>query len=433
MKNHPLLSKILMIIFLILLMQVPLLMIESKISERSAMQTRVQQEIARQASGAQTLTGPYLVLSYKVQNRFQNTEIVLPPHNLKINGNVDVETRHRGIYQARLYNLKSKISGDFVVPRAYGSEHPAESISPQSAYVVMKISDSRGIRNIPLLNLNGQTQEFLPGVQNPLAGNGMYAAIKTPDATQNSTLNFDFTLDLQGLSTLSVAPTGDLTEMKLASSWPHPSFGGSFLPRKHEISDEGFSAQWSVSKLSRNNATASSVSQSQHTSEVFSVDFIDPVNIYLLAERAVKYGLMFLVLVFSVFFLFELLRGLRIHAMQYLLVGLAMAVFFLLLISLSEHIAFPLAYLLSGGACVALLGAYLSGVLRSVKPALAFSSGIALLYAVLYGVLQSEDNALLMGALLLFAVLAMFMLSTRHLDWYRLSQTANPVPETTKN
>ena len=157
--------------------------------------------------------------------------------------------------------------------------------------------------------------------------------------------------------------------------------------------------------------------------ETFSVDFINPVNIYLLSERAVKYGVLFVVLVFTSFFMFEVLRSLRIHPMQYLLVGLAMAMFFLLIISLSEHMPFLASYVVSGASCAALIGIYLAGVLKQRKPAVAFSGGIALLYAVLYGVLQSEDNALLMGTLVMFIALAAVMVLTRRMDWYGLSMT----------
>ena len=202
--------------------------------------------------------------------------------------------------------------------------------------------------------------------------------------------------------------------MNLSSTWPHPSFTGQFLPRNHTVNEHGFKAAWQISKLARN-ATAGSA-------ETFAVQFIDPVNIYLQSERAVKYGVMFVVLIFTAFFLFEVLLKLRIHPMQYLLVGLAMAMFFLLIISLSEHTSFALAYIMSGTACVVLIGAYLIGVMQSRKPAYTFTTAIALLYAVLYGVLQSEDNALLMGSLVLFAALATVMLLTRKLDWYRVNE-----------
>jgi inner membrane protein len=442
MQRYPLLSKTLMIGFLALLLLIPLGMIESKISERKTLQERVQQDIAQSSARPQTLSGPYLVVRYQVREKQVEKdargqektvyvasapkELLLEPHALKIGGSAEVESRQRGIYQAQLYNLQAKVSGSFTVPRLYGLAHAAEDLIPLNAYFVMRISDSRGIRNAPLLTLNGLTHEFGAGGIPPLAGNGMHVFLPAPDPIQAHSFTFSFPLELQGTSTLAIQPSAKTTEVALKSSWPHPSFGGSFLPRTRNVSEQGFSAQWLVSSLAKNSG-AQAEGNSAAQAETLNVDFIDPVNIYLMSERAVKYGLMFVVLVFTAFFLFEVLRGLRVHPMQYLLVGLSMAMFFLLIISLSEHIPFAAAYAISGSACVLLIGFYLAGVLRSRRPALLFSGGIALLYGVLYGVLQSEDNALLMGALILFAALAVVMMLTRRMDWYRLHEASTTI------
>ena len=435
MLRNPLFSKILMVCFLAVLLLIPLGMIQSKISERQMLQTQVQQDIARSASGPQTITGPYLLIRYKLRERtltkdsngveqttinWFDQETMIAPRTLKIDGNAEVETRSRGIYQARLFNLRSTLAGDFVVPIGYGINKPLADIEPVSANLVLRVSDSRGIRNAPLLNLNGSSFDFAPGSVGAAAGNGIHAPLKMLDVATASTLKFDFPLELQGMTTLAITPLANNTEMNLKSPWQHPSFDGSYLPRSRAVNAQGFSAQWLVTNLARN-------SNSTGAADTFSIDFIDPVNIYLLSERAVKYGVLFIILVFTAFFMFEVLRSLRIHPMQYLLVGLAMAMFFLLVISLSEHLSFLTAYTVSGTACVLLIGSYLAGLLKSQKSAWAFSSGIALLYAVLYGVLQSEDNALLMGTLILFIALAAVMLLTRRMDWYGLS--TNPTDE----
>ncbi|MDD4928814.1 MAG: cell envelope integrity protein CreD [Gallionella sp.] len=436
MLRNPLFSKTLMICLLALLLLIPLGMIESKISERQMLQNKVQQDIALSSSGPQTLTGPYLLFKYKLREKSvtrdeagnekvvlsesATLEAVVMPHNLKIDGNADVEVRSRGIYQARLFNLHSTVSGDFVVPEGYGINKPVGDIIPEAAYFVMNVSDSRGIRNVPALTLNGTKREFSPG--GAVSGNGMHVKLDDMDVSQSHAFRFDFPLELQGMTTLAVAPSGNNTEMTLKSSWPHPSFGGSFLPRTRSVDQKGFTAHWQVSNLARNRAAHVEAGQ-QAAPETFSVDFIDPVNVYSLSERAVKYGVMFVVLVFTAFFMFEVLAGLRIHPLQYMLVGLAMAMFFLLLISLSEHLSFLVSYIGSGAACVILIGTYLTGMLRNRRSAQAFAGGIALLYAVLYGVLQSEDNALLMGTLLMFTALASVMLLTRRMDWYQLNQS----------
>jgi len=432
MLRNPLFSKTIMVCLLALILLIPLGMIQSKISERQYLQKQVQHDIARSASGPQTLSGPFLVIRYKLLERrtvkdnagnervitassIQDT--VVAPRSLKITGDADVETRSRGIYQARLFNFYSKVSGDFVVPQGYGINKPQGDIIPLAAFFVMKVSDSRGIRNAPELTLNGRQYEFAPGSEG-LAGNGIHVPLPAFASGESHAFTFDMPLELQGMTTLAITPSGNTTEMSLKSSWPHPSFGGSYLPLNRTVDEQGFSAQWLVTNLARNSVGAEG---QQAGVENFSVDFIDPVNVYLLSERAVKYGVLFVVLVFTAFFIFEVLRSLRIHPMQYMLVGLAMAMFFMLIISLSEHMPFFVAYVTSGAACSALIGIYLAGVLKARKPALAFSGGIALLYAVLYGVLQSEDNALLMGTLVMFTALAAVMLLTRRMDWYRLN------------
>jgi inner membrane protein len=437
MSRYPLLSKTLMICLMALLLLIPLNMIESKISERQGLQHGVQQDIARSSAGPQTIDGPYLVLKYRL--RMHKTtkdedgnvkvttteslplEKVISPHSLKIDGSTGVETRNRGIYQARLFNLQSTINGDFAVPVGYGINKPANEIIPEAAYFVMGVSDSRGILNVPTLTLNGTKLEFSPGSVSPLSGNGIHVQLRALEFDHAHNLQFEFPFNLQGMTSLAVVPAGNSTEMSLKSAWPHPSFGGDFLPRKRDVSASGFTAQWLVTNLARNTA-ASDGAIKPGAPESFSVDFIDPVNVYLMSERAVKYGVMFVVLVFTSFFMFEIMRGLRIHPLQYMLVGLAMAMFFLLIISLSEHIPFALAYAISGAACVVLIGAYLAGMLRNRRLAFGFSGGIGLLYAVLYGVLKSEDNALLMGTAIMFTALAVVMMLTRHMDWYQLGK-----------
>lgn len=436
MLHNPLFSKTIMVCLLALILLIPLGMIQSKISERQYLQQQVQHDIARSASGPQTISGPFLVVRYKLLERrtvkdssgSERTitessiqDAVVMPRTLKISGDADVESRSRGIYQARLFNLHSKISGAFVVPKGYGINKSLGDIAPIAAFFVMKVSDSRGLRNVPILTLNGSKYEFSPGSEG-LPGNGIHVPLPALTSEESHTLNFDIPLELQGMTTLAVTPSGNTTEMALKSTWPHPSFGGSYLPLSRTVNEQGFSAHWLVTNLARNSAGTEG---QQPGMENFSVDFIDPVNVYLLSERAVKYGVLFVVLVFTAFFMFEVLRSLRIHPMQYMLVGLALAMFFMLIISLSEHMPFIAAYMVSGAACSALIGTYMAGVLKARKPAIAFAGGIALLYAVLYGVLQSEDNALLMGTLLMFTALAAVMLLTRKMDWYGLNQADN--------
>jgi inner membrane protein len=237
---------------------------------------------------------------------------------------------------------------------------------------------------------------------------------------------------LAGTERLALVPLGHQNRFSLSSSWPHPSFEGS-SPRTRTIDDSGFRAEWDIPGLASNaqrsflegvaadRTRAGASDGSGSAVESVGVSLVDPVDVYAKTDRATKYGLLFVLLTFIGFFIFELTRQLPIHPIQYGLVGLALAMFFLLLLSLSEHFRFGWSYLGAGVACIGLITFYLSAVLRSVSRALGFAAMLATLYAALYGLLVSEDNALVLGSGLLFVVLAALMTITRHVDWYQLA------------
>ncbi|MEO6172135.1 MAG: cell envelope integrity protein CreD, partial [Arenimonas sp.] len=225
--------------------------------------------------------------------------------------------------------------------------------------------------------------------------------------------------------TLSLIPIADSNKATIQSTWPHPNFSGDFSPRNSDINDNGFNANWNISSLS-----ASAQTQYRNKTELdqldsFEVNLIDPVNIYSQADRASKYALLFILLTFVGFLMFEIIKQLAIHPIQYGLVGLSLAIFFCLLLSLSEHMDFLKAYLIASIACIGLLGVYVRSVLKSEARSLAFSAMLTVLYCVLYGLLVSEDNALVMGSILLFSILAAIMLVTRKVDWYQLGKKAD--------
>ena len=283
------------------------------------------------------------------------------------------------------------------------------------------IADVRGLRSTPVLRVNGRDVALLEG-QGAREGSGLHVRLDAPQPGQ--TLDLDTQLDvvLGGTETLALVPLGRKNRFALDSAWPHPSFAGT-SPRQ-DATASGFRADWDIASVASNaqgKFLAGSSLAELAREEGVSVSLIDPVDIYTQADRATKYGLLFVVLTFVGFFLFELIKQLPIHPIQYGLVGLALAIFFLLLVSLSEHIAFLYAYLAASLACIGLLGFYLSAVLRSTARGLGFAAMLATLYAALYGLLVSEDNALVLGAGLLFLVLATVMVITRKVDWYQLA------------
>ena len=437
--NRSLAIKLGAIGLLILLLLIPLLMIGGVISDRQQLRDGVLDDIARSSSDSQQLSGPLLVVPYrktvriwrlneKTNERYQSASeetgrLFFLPERFELNGNVSTELRARGIYEARLFHAENRISGHFTLPERLGIKQNFADYQFEPPYLAVGISDIRGIENALQLELGTQRLDFVPGSQVGWLGEGVHVTLPALDASKVTELPFAFNLRLQGTGQLQVTPVGKTSQVKLAANWPHPSFIGNYLPAQRETTAEGFNAQWQTSFFSTNlqealdNCVAFARCE-EFKGRSFGVSFIDPVDQYLKSERAIKYALLFIVLTFAGFFLFEVLKSLAVHPVQYALVGVALAFFYLLLLSLSEHLGFALAYLVSASACVLLIGFYVCHVLRSVAHGLGFSSGLAALYGLLYGLLSAEDYALLMGSLLLFGLLGVFMVLTRRLDWY---------------
>jgi inner membrane protein len=260
-----------------------------------------------------------------------------------------------------------------------------------------------------------------PGSGDSATAGGVHALLANLDLAKAQRLEFSLSLELAGSETLSIAPLGADTAVSMRADWPHPSFQGRFLPVKHDIGAEGFTASWKVSRLAAQGAGHRNCGfPCNRMDEQLSVSLIEPVGLYQQLERASKYGYLFILLTAAAFMLFELVRRLALHPVPYTLVGLALAMFFLLLTALAEHVGFAAAYAAATAACVGLITLYLARVLHSARLALAFGGALAVLYGVLYALLRAEDYSLLGGSLLLFALLAGVMLATRRIDWYAL-------------
>ncbi|MFV3382581.1 cell envelope integrity protein CreD [Pseudomonas sp. NY15354] len=432
-----------MIALLMLLLLIPLLMIGGLIGERQALRDSVLQDIAESSSFAQQISGPLLVVPYRKYERrwierngqsVQETstltgQLYFLPETFDLDSDIDTELRARGIYQARLFHAKSRMSGRFKIPARWGIDKEWEDYRFDKPYLVVGISDIRGIENALELTLDDQRLPFEPGPGLDWLGGGVHVTLPMLEGGQAREFTYGFDLALQGTGQLHVVPVGRSSTVDMRANWPHPSFVGNYLPSRREVDDQGFKAHWQTSFFATNleDALRQCAGQGQcagFNERAFGVSFIDPVDQYLKSERAIKYALLFIALTFAGFFLFEVLKNLSVHPVQYALVGVALAFFYLLLLSLSEHVGFGLAYGLSASACVLLIGFYLSHVLCSLARGAGFAVGLAVLYGMLFGLLSAEDYALLMGSLLCFGLLGVFMVLTRRLDWARVGRTA---------
>lgn len=421
---------------------VPLTIIWSVVKDRARYRDTVTAEIARSTARSQTLVGPLVVVRYReilppaVQGgapQIREGAEILLPESLRVQSKASVETRQRGIHRVPVFRTATSFSATFALPSGLGLSKRDLAEDPR-AEVVFGVSDPRGFRAIPEVKVDGAKVDPRLG-----AGPGwLEHAFSTPlpAASAGRRVAVDMSLELMGTDRLMFLPVGSVTDAALSSDWPHPSFVGAFLPDERSVSASGFRAHWKLPRFATGVDDAMARMQERMNQAVpgladrraagfpdlaLGVRFVQPVDVYVQSERAVKYGVLFVFLTFVAFFLFEILRRMAVHPIQYALCGAALALFFLLLVSFSEHLSFAVSYLLASGACVGLVSFYVGHVLRSVARGGVFGGLLGALYGFLYVILQSEDYALLLGALLLFVALAIVMIITRHVDWYRVS------------
>jgi inner membrane protein len=333
-----------------------------------------------------------------------------------------IEGRRRGLYKVNGYVLKATLNASWdslqaLQPRA---QHTPSVLRCGDAVLYVAIGDARGLRSVTVKEISGKDLAVAPGTPRGKLPRGFQVTL-VPEQWASGAFAADIRLELVGTRLLAIAPVAGQTQVQLRSDWPHPSFHGRFLPNEREIGDNGFNARWRISALAT--SAPQEVRNQADRVERFAVEFIDPINAYSLADRATKYGLLFIGLTFLGVTLTEVMRRARVHPVQYLLVGSALAIFFLLLVSLSEHMAFVWAYASAAAACTGLLAFYGTHVLGGWRAGLVFGAAVAALYGVLYQLLQQEQTALLLGSGLLFTVLAAVMVLTRRFDWYRLVES----------
>jgi inner membrane protein len=416
---------------LVLVLLVPLLAVQAMVGERESRRAMTEADIIQSRGGEQAVGGPVLTIPFVTRTvdaagrTVESTDrIHVLPDALSIGGTVAAGRLRRGIYEAVTYDTKLAVSGTFTVPDLSAWRASPSDVLWDEAVLSVELPDQRGLKERVDLSWAGAVRGFRSG--RPLVG--MYAgSIEAPvpglaDLAPGARVPFSFDLALSGGGSLSFLPLGDETDVRLDSPWPAPSFTGSFLPAERTVSGSGFTASWKVPSMARpfpQAWRAGEVDPSVLLAASFGTGLMAPVDVYQKVTRSVKYGMLFLLLPFLVLFLFEVLGGLRVHPLQYVLVGLAECLFYLLLLSLAEHLPFVAAYLAAAGAATLMVTLYASAVLRSWRRGILLLPALAAAYGFLYATLQSEDYALLIGSVGLFAILGLVMILTRRVDWYR--------------
>ena len=445
----------------LLLLSIPLFNI---INEREERREDVVREISAKWGMDQAVIGPILVVPFERTvitknnlgesiSRTETDYLHFLPEVLDINASVGTETRHRGIFESVVYETDVRLEGRFASIDWSATGIHEDLILTDKASLVIGIPDTRGLRDPISINFGQEDLTPFPGLPaQKVVNSGIMATVDLTDS--NETLPFSITLRLAGSSSLAFSPIGQVTTAQVSSDWPNPSFDGAFLPQA-EISEQGFSANWKVLHLNRpiprswvGDAPASNEHDHRahpqlhkHNPEhapgfaapnnalgdaAFGLRFHLPTDVYQKTERMAKYAILFLAFAFAAFFFSEIVRKLRVHPIQYLFVGFSILVFYLLLLSLSEHVGFDAAYGLSTAGIVILVGGYAKTILESARLGATVASVLIILYGYLYVTLQLESYALLMGSLGLFGALAAAMYLTRHIDWYAIrAHTAN--------
>jgi inner membrane protein len=421
---------------LTLVLLIPLTWVYSTVSERASRRDGAVAEVSATWGGPQTVGGPVLSVPYTVawtDNNGRPQRAVhrahFMPRDLQIEGTIAPETRSRGIFDVVVYRSSLKVTGTFVRPDMEWIRPAPERIDWDQAVLQVGVTDPGGLVRRTALSWGTRTVPFSGGSADVgVFRSGIHAQVPSFEgAAAGTALPFAFTLDLNGTHDFRILPSAEETVVALTSTWPHPSFIGTALPETRRIDAGGFAARWRVQDFGRPYpARWTSVAMNrdqlaeQSAGSAFGLSLVRPVDIYQQAERAVKYSVLFIVLTFLVFFLWEVFSPALLHPMQYAFVGFAMCVFYLLLVSISEHTGFDRAYVLSSTVTILLIAGYARAVLRGLRQTASVGAALVTLYGFLYLLLRLEDYALLAGSVGIFLVLAFVMFITRRMNWYDL-------------
>ncbi len=421
--------KLVIILILVLLLLIPTSMITEIIEERESLNLAAMEDVTSKWGSSQLINGPILTIPLVYENLVDDKTVrsvryhYILPEDLKVTGSVIPEKLKRGIYEVVVYRSELNVKGTFV-PNLQIDQSNLVDIRYDQAFLTIGISDLRGIKNQMVMTWNKETYEVAPGsAVQQLIPSGVTVYLKDLEAEMDQAIEFEFNLDLKGSNNLSFVPIGSSSEVQLTSNWASPSFNGNFLPENREVTDSGFLANWKVLQLNRNfpqSWTGSSYTD-QLNSAAFGVDLLLPLDDYQKSMRSSKYAVMMIALTFLIFFIVEILHKSKIHPLQYVMVGLAICLFYILLVSITEHSTFNFAYWISCIGVIAMITLYSLSVFKKKKLALLLFATLGGIYGFLFVTLQLADYALLMGSLGLGVILALTMYLTRNVNWYRIN------------
>lgn len=432
--------KLIVIVALSLILLIPSTMVKKLIDERSNRKDETVQKLTAKWGTNQTIVGPILQVPYRNTKKFKNGEKVYSrgeflifPSNLKIKGNVDVEKKHKGIYDVLIYGGEFELTGNFKHSDFKDWPESYNKILWNEAKLILGISDLKGLTKTTTVNWNNTEIKFSPGVSEcRLSNNGMNAPVTVNNEDINS---FSIHLNLNGSDKLYFAPVGNQSLFEIGSNWGHPDFDGAFLPESSTINDTSFTAIWQTSEMNRSypQILTSENSSYQTNLQEFGVGFIFPVDSYQKSTRSVKYAFLFIAFTFLIMFFTEISSLKQIHPVQYLIVGIALIIFYSLLIALAEHMSFNLAYLIGSLTIILMNTVYIHSLYKKLNTTITISVSLIVLYTYLFTILQISDYALLLGNIGLVIALGVVMIYSGKIDWYGTRKTIKDHEENIQN
>jgi len=425
--------KLIFIGFLILVLLIPQAMIDGLIHERASRQDDAIKLVSDQYSGDQLIQGPVLVIPYRnqvpetdSQGKQKTREVIetlyLLPNELNYKGSVNTDTLHRGIYRVPVYSGVIHVSGSFTRPDLSSLSINEDQLMPGKAKIVFSISDLKGLKTNPQVKIAGQTLAVAPATSDSVLPNGLQAQVDL-SGLLNTSVPYQFDLDLKGSQELNFMNLGKTTDVQLNGNWPDPSFGGRYLPETRTVNDLGFSAHWRMLYYNRpfpqqwTQDVNLIINSKKANDAIFGVKLKLPVDQYQQTTRTSKYALLIILLAFVSLFLTEMIGKQRVHVFNYILIGAAMVIYYTLLLSFSEQVGYSWAYLIASAATVALITLFLASLLKNRKAAIIFAVILALFYAFIYVIIQLENLSLLIGSIALFVIVAALMYSSRKINW----------------
>ena len=406
--------KLLLIAGMCVAFLIPQALIQNLVSERQGTERSAENEVFEKWGGSQTLTGPFIEVTYSWNTSTERHAMILLPETLEVKGDVRTKALKRGIYDFTTYETELDLTGQFKLPKDFEKNQKGKTCYFEEAKVTINMTSLRGLRDNVILDLGGKKYEM----ESRSGQSGLTCQVDLSALLSGDTIDFAVTIPFKGSGNLMFAPVGQTTTVDLSSDCATPSFNGNYLPEERQVNDSGFQANWKILAINRNFPQVTR-NEREIDNSTFGVELKVPVEQYQQTDRAIKYAFLIILLTFAAVFFVEMRKATPIHPVQYLLIGIALIIFYTLLLSFSEHINFGLSYLIASVMTIGMIVLFMASIAKDRKTALGIGLLLTVLYAFVYVLLQLESYALLVGSVGLFIILGIAMFATQKIDWYK--------------